>query len=469
MRVSTIVIGAGSLLALLVCCVPVEAADVPKTPAAESKTPATPVKPAATAAKPAATAPAAAVKSTAVTAKPAAVPAKAPVTPAAPVKTAAVTPKPVAPMAKPQASVPLTPAAKVADLNLWLYVHPATNMLAGMDWQKAKSSPTGRMFARQFAAQAGQLQGAGQAMALLDNVDRILISTNGQAASESGQPPVVVALEGRVDRAQLKKMMPAGTALERFKGADLLVPPTSKEPEMLAALVNDHLVLIGDRDSLGRVLEAGSGTRNVELLERATALSAQCEIWLVSAVSPSVAAGGSMPGMKQWDDVESMDFGIALQKGLGIRANLVTKNEESAKSLATMTQLIASMASQQSKDSPDLASVARSLMVKSEGTKVHIQLDVPLAQLERGMVQMRASTTGTGKRTLESFLGMQPSGQMPPGLRPAVKGLPESAAMAPMTMAVPAVPAVPQKRTIRISGMEDGPKEITYMTGGTKN
>ncbi|MGJ5816218.1 hypothetical protein [Paludibaculum fermentans] len=451
MRVSTIVIGAGSLLALLVCCVPVEAADVPKAPAAQSKAPALPVIPSATAAKPAAAA------------------AKTPATAAAPVKAAVAAPKPSAPVVKPQPAVPVTPVAKVADLNLWQYVHPSTNMLAGLDWQKAKSSATGRMFARQFAAQAGKLQGAGQAMALLDSVDRILISTNGQLASESGQPPVVVALEGHIDRAQMKKMMPPGTALERFKGADLLVPPASKEPEMLAALVNDRLVLIGDRDSLGRVLEAGSGTRNVELLERATALSAQCELWLVSAVSPSVAAGGSMPGMKQWDDVESMDFGIALQKGLGIRANLVTKSEESAKGLATMTQLIASMASQQSKDSPELASIARNMMVKTDGMKVQIQLDVPLAQLERGMVQMRASAATTGKRTLESFLGMQPSGQLPPGLRSAVKGLPESAAMTPVVMSAPPVPLVPQKRTIRISGMEDGPKEITYMTGGTKN
>ncbi|MGC4054165.1 MAG: hypothetical protein QM757_34195 [Paludibaculum sp.] len=430
MRVSTIVIGASSLLALLVCCVPVKAADVSKPPAAESKVPVPAAKPA--------------------------------------VKPAAAAAKPAAPVAKPQPVAPVTSAAKLADLNLWLYVHPSTNMLAGIDWQKAKTSPTGRMFARQFAAQASKFQASGPALALLDNVDRILVSTNGQAASESGQPPIVVALEGRVDRALMKKMMPPGTALERFKGADLLVPPASKEPEMLAALVNDRLVLIGDRDSLGRVLEANSGTRNVELLERATALSSQCEIWLVSAVAPSVAAGGSMPNMKQLDDIESMDFGIALQKGLGIRANLVTKDEESAKGLATMTQLIASMASQQSKDSPELASLARSLMVKADGMKVQIQLDVPLAQLERGVMQMRASAATTGKRTLESFLGMQPSGQMPPGLRPAMKGFPESSAAAPVTVAVPAAPAVPQKRTIRISGMDDGPKEITYTTGGTR-
>ncbi|WP_321471925.1 hypothetical protein [uncultured Paludibaculum sp.] len=414
MRTSTIVVGAGSLLALLICCVTVEAADVPKAPVAEAKAPA----------------------------KPATVPTKA-----------AVAAKP---------AVKAQPVQQ-SEVNLWQYVHPETNLLAGLDWQKAKTSPTGRMFARQFAAKAGQMRGAGQAMALLDNIDKILLSTNGQMAAEGGQPPVVLALEGRIDRALLKKMMPPGTALERFKGADLLVPPRSKEPEMLAAIVSEHLVLIGDRASLGRVLEVGGGTRNVELLERATALSAQCEFWMVSAVPPSMAAGGSMPNMKQLDDIESMDFGVGLQKGLDIRANLVTKSEDAAKGLATMTQLLSSMAGQQSKGSPELANLARNLAVKTDGVKVQIQIDIPLAQLERGVAQMRASATSAGPRTLESFLGIQPSGQLPAGMRPAVKGLAESALVRPVA------PAVPQKRTIRISGMEDGPKEITYMTGGGKN
>lgn len=388
MRASTIVIGASSLLALLVCCAPVEAAQ-PSKPAVE--------------------------------------------------------------------------------VNLWQYVHPDTTMLVGLDWQKAKNSATGRLFARQLASKSGQWTSSASAQALLDSVDRILISTNGQTAEELGQPPVVVALDGRMDRAQLKKLMPVGTAMERFKGADLLVPPRSKEAEMLAAIVSDRVVLIGDRDSLGRVLDAGTGTRNVDLLERATALSAQCEFWLVSTVPPSRAVGGSMPNMKQLDDIESMDLGLALQKGLEVRANLVTKSEDSAKGLATMAQLLASMASQQAKDSPELASLARNLMVKTDGMKVQVRMDVPLAQLERGLVQMRASSaTGSaaGKRTLESILGIQPSGGMPPGLR-ASREQTESAAMTAVTVAQP--PAVPQKRTIRISGMDDGPKEITYTSGGAGN
>lgn len=229
---------------------------------------------------------------------------------------------------------------------------------------------------------------------------------------------------------------------------------------MLAAIVSERLALIGDRESLGRVLETPSGTRNVDLLERATALSAQCEFWMVSTVTPSRAAGGSMPNMKQLDDIVSMDFGVALQKGLGIKANLVTKDEAAAKSTATLAQLVASMASQQAKGSPDMANLARSLVVKTDGVKVQIQLDVSLAQLERGMVQMKASAATTGRQTLESLLGVQPGGQLPAGLRPVAKGLPGNAVMAPM---------VPQKRTIRISGLEDGPREITYTTGGARN
>ena len=63
----------------------------------------------------------------------------------------------------------------------------------------------------------------------------------------------MVAVEGRVDRASMKKLMPAGTAVERFQGVDLFVPPKGQDTDMLLALVSDRVALIGDRDSIKRI------------------------------------------------------------------------------------------------------------------------------------------------------------------------------------------------------------------------
>lgn len=365
---------------------------------------------------------------------------------------------PATPAPRVAATPPITPSPAV---NLWNYIHPDTQVLIGVDWQKAKNSATGRMFARQLASTAAQFKSSGPAFEIFERLDRFILSTNGRQVSGPGdQPPALIAIEGRLAKADIRKMMPAGTALERFKGVDLLVPPRGKENDMLMAIVNDRLALIGDRDSISRVLDttAGSspGPRDVSLLERATLLSSQCEIWMISTVPPSKASGGSLPAMKQLDDIDSLDFGLSLQKGLGLRANLIAKDEDSAKALATLTQLMASMATQDPKQSPEFVNIARSLKVKSEGKAVHMSMDVPLAQLERGVAQMRASASTVGKKSLESFLGMSPAGGLPPGLRPTVTA-------SAIPMAPPAPPPPPQKRTIRISGLEDGPREITYV------
>jgi hypothetical protein len=358
------------------------------------------------------------------------------------------------------------PAPPAPTVNLWNYIHPDTQVLIGVDWQKAKNSPTGRMFARQLASSTAQFKSSGPGLDIFARLDRILLSTNGRQSSGPGdQPPVLIAIEGRLAKADLRKLMPAGTALERFKGVDLLVPPKGKETDMLMAVVNDRLALIGDRESIGRVLDspAGSaaGPKDVSLLERATQLSSQCEIWMISTVPPSKASGGALPAMKQLDDIESLDFGLSLQKGLGLRANLVAKDDDAAKGLATLTQMMASMASQDPKQSPEFVSIARSLKVKSEGKAVNVSMEVPLAQLERGVAQMRASASTTGRKTLESFLGISPSGGLPPGLRPAVTGATVTASAA--AMVPPAPPPTPRKRTIRISGLDEGSREITYV------
>lgn len=342
------------------------------------------------------------------------------------------------------------PPALTAPANLWQYVHPDTRFLAGVDWQRAKNSATGRMIARQLVGKGQQFASSGAALAILDHFDRLLISTTGREIESPGQqPPVVVAVEGRVDRASIRKLMPPGTAVERFKGVDLFVPPKGQDTDMLLALISDGVALIGDRDSLTRILDAPTGTRDAALLDRAMQLTVQCEMWMVSAVPPGQAAGYSLPAMKQLDDIESMDLGVSLGKGLGLRANLITKTEDSAKGLATLTQLITSMAAQSPQQSPELTAIMKNLDVKTDGKAVRIAMDVPFAQLEKGMLTVKSATQTAGKRTLESFLGMD---------------LPSHAADAmparPVIVAVRPLP--PQKRTIRILGLEEGPKEIVY-------
>lgn len=356
--------------------------------------------------------------------------------------------------------------------DLWKYMHPGAKFIAGVDWLKVKNSPTGRMFSKQLAAQGAKFKSSGPGLAMFDQFERLLVSGIQAAPGDApGSAEVIVAAEGKLDRAALKKTMPAGTALERFKGIDLYVPPKSPQGEMLLAVVSDRLALFGDRASIAQALEQTSGAADQALVQRAAGMAAKCEIWMVAASLGKGAAEGGSPAMKQLEDIESMDLGIQLQRGLGLRANLITKSADSAKGLAMLAQLVTSMSMQKQQQTPEVAAIIRGLRVNVEGTAVRVSLDVPLAQLERGVIQAKASAQQMGQKTLESFLGMQPSGQLPPGLRPAVKGVKEVTVQG-QTVTLPLPPPqpdVPKTRTIRIVGGDDGEKEVTYTTGGKRN
>jgi len=330
-------------------------------------------------------------------------------------------------------------------VELWRYTHPETQVLVGVDWGKARTSATGKMLARKLAG-TGALKAAPVPLDLSDKIERVLISTSGAVTAADAQPPVVVAVEGRFDRVSLKKTMPAGTASERFQGVELYVPPKSKAGEMLLAVVSEQVLLLGDRASLGRVL--ASKGYDGPLKARAAQLAGQCEIW-------AVAEGGM--NVKQLDEVKGIDFGLTLQKGLGLNLRMVTESEEAAKKLGALGQLVSGMVAQDAKQNPEISAVMKSLSVKTEGATLQMSLDVPLATLERGVTEMASSFRSTGPPTLESLLGMRPQGGLPPGLRPVARPAGVVVSTAPVT------PAVPQKRTIRIQGGEDGPKEITYV------
>jgi hypothetical protein len=300
-------------------------------------------------------------------------------------------------------------------------------------------------------------------MALLDRTERVLVTApvfDGDRMMKDA--PVLIVAEGAYDKAEFKKLMPVGTAVERFKGADLYLPPKSaNDEELLMAHVGDRFALFGTRETLAMALEGGGGVRDQALLERATRMASQCEFWIVAVAPPSALAPSSAKGPKQMEDIESMDLGIALSKGLGVRLNMEMKTVESAQGMAMIAQLLGAMAAKESKNSGELASALRGMKVVTEGKTLKMALDVSEAQLQASLVKMETVAADAGRRTLESFLGMtSPSSQQAAVQTPAVQEGGVAMAAPP-----PAPPPPPQKRTIRILGLEEGEKEITYKTG----
>lgn len=347
----------------------------------------------------------------------------------------------------------LAPNVRAAD-PLWNYTHPDAKVLIGIDWQRAKSSPAGQMIRRQLQATALPPVAAGKGLELFDSVQRILISAPGELSGNTGESPVLIALEGRLNPAALRKSMIPGTAVERFRGHDLLIPPRGQKQDLIACLVSDTLTLLGDRPSIELALAEPSGLRDGALRDRAQQMAFQSEIWMIADAPPMKSAPGDAanPLAAGLNDLKTMDFGLSLAKGLGLRMNLEFPDAAAAQQMALGAQVLTSMMVGGPSTPPELAKIARALQVEQVGAKLKMTLDIPIDVLEKGVIQAKSGFAESGPAAIEGLLGIRPA----PG--------PVAGVRAP---AAPPVPREPVKRTIRIVGAEGGDKEITYTSGGS--
>lgn len=354
----------------------------------------------------------------------------------------------------------------------WAYTHPGSKVLIGVDWQRAKSSSTGQMLRRQLTELSGARMDISKGFDFIETVDHILISTPGELTGAAEASQVLIALSGKVDAAMLRKTMIPGTAVERYRGIDLLIPPRGAEgQDMIAALVNESLTLIGDRASIEAALGEGQGMIDLELRNRAAQLAGTCEIWMIAATPPvrPEAAASAAPFVSGLDQLLAMDLGVSLANGLGLRMNLEFEDAASAQSLAMGTQMLTSMFGSGNGAPPEIAQIARGLQIEQTGSRLRMNLDIPLDVLEKGVLQARSGIEEAGPRTLEGLLGMRPGSGALAGVRPSVKGAAEpltATAAAPPRR--PAAPAQPVTRKIRIVGLEEGEREIEYTVGGRR-
>lgn len=360
------------------------------------------------------------------------------------------------------AALILAPGVQAAD-PIWAYTHPEAKVLIGVDWQRAKSSPTAEMIRKQLIGLGGPGMDMAKGFDFIESVDRILLSAPGELGGTASESPMLLVLQGKVDHAALRKSLIPGTAVERYKGLDLLIAPPGKDgQDLIAALVSDSITLLGDRASIELALEDGHGLRDEALLARAEKMAASSEIWMIAATPPMKTPAGGEPNplASSFDELQSMDFGISLAQGLGLKMNMEFSDAASAQSLAMGAQMLTSMMMSSDKNTPEMAQIARSLNIEQTGSTLQVNVDIPLELLQKGVIQARSGIEESGPRTLEGLLGIGPKPGAIAGVRPTVSG-----AIEPVQ---PAWPREPETRTIRIVGLDDGVREINYSVGGKR-
>ena len=338
---------------------------------------------------------------------------------------------------------------------VWQYIHPEASILVGGDFKKVQSSPLWRQLKQELAG--AQVKTDGEAV--FEMVDRFLLSAPELPTAE--RTPVLICIEGTFDRARLRKALAPGTGVERFMGVDLFVPPKIRKTDMLLAVLNDHLGLIGTRDSLESALK---GTKvSSPLIERAKALNAHNAIWTVSdAALVEALASPSSPAVMR--DVDHLDLAIALEKGLDVSIYLGAKTPAAARSIAAMAESAKYLVSSQSGSPQPGAGLLKEMNVVVAQNEVRLSWFLPAAEVQRSISDLKAGLMEMGMKAMASMAASgRPSLGWLDAARPTVKMPPQPAVV--VAAASQAPPNQPEKRTIKIVGLDNGDKEVVYTTG----
>ncbi|MGQ9915936.1 MAG: hypothetical protein ACUVS7_00830, partial [Bryobacteraceae bacterium] len=217
--------------------------------------------------------------------------------------------------------------------------------------------------------------------------------------------------------------------------------------------VQDNLMLIGDRESLGLILAGKGGAREPDLFGRAVRLAGDNELWMVACPAQDAQAASPARG-DPLRDLRSMELAVSLLDGLRIQASLEAATAGAAQNLAGLLQLAGAMGGGNA-----ASAWLRRMQTEWKDNVLNLSLAIPAEELERGIESGKEAVRHAGRRALESWLAGN-LGNPGVGLPPLswAKATPPSA-----PVHVPEPPSQPRIRTIRITGAESGPSEIHYL------
>lgn len=309
---------------------------------------------------------------------------------------------------------------------MWQFAPADTRAFIGIRWHNIEGSVTGRAL-RQPLADAGF---AGMPFSgILKDIDEAVMASPGKQPDdpEDKEAPVLIRVSGRFRTGELERMMAAqGAHAQLYR--QKRVYRQKKDSDMAVTVLDERTFLLGDAPSVFAALdrlEWPSPAAN-PLLASAAELRADYDIWALFAVAPTELAGRLVPDLPLIEDAHGLELGISLRNGLDLRLGLDTDSEESATKLADELRKALKLAM---KDlSADMAAAAKKIQIAADKSGVRLTLRLDAAEVERSLAE--AAKRGNADR-------------------PAVA----------VTMPARPPPPVP-KQTIRIEGLEDGPKEI---------
>jgi hypothetical protein len=308
---------------------------------------------------------------------------------------------------------------------LWRFAHPQAKALIGINWKVVRDSQAGQMMRDKLESGIGE---AIPGIEFLNDLDEALISSPGITEGR-GEPPALIAVRGRFDRARVKDLLVRYGARKQMYGASVIYRPKGESGRDFAiAQVDDRTLLLGDVGSvlagIDRAKSEWNGGDANPVVERAQRLEASYDFWALFTAPGAL----SMPGAHMPPDAREMEAGISFHNGLSMEVRLDTASIDIARHMAVDLSKAMKLVSKDQDGQPGWAEIVKKMHVWADGAAVRVS------------VRMGGEDLAKATRLWE------------------VARAKRETARAQAQVDVKPVP--PQRKTIRIDGLDEGPRDI---------
>ena len=227
---------------------------------------------------------------------------------------------------------------------------------------------------------------------LLNDIDRVLISSPGDsAAEESTDPPVLVAIRGRFDPVKVRRLFTRmGAAPQLYNSFQVYRPPAKDAKDTAWVLLDARTILLGDARSIFAALDRNQFTllppQNARMMARASELDAKYEIWVMMNAAEVMSSDrlATLVQASVWaPDAQDFELGINLSSGLTADATLRFSSEATAKRRATELIRATTLTAAEQGVSAQVHDIARKLKFRPDGSTTKISLRLTPLELVR--------------------------------------------------------------------------------------
>jgi hypothetical protein len=346
-------------------------------------------------------------------------------------------------------SVLLAPvvATGQSDPALWRFVYPNAKALISIDWARIRQSPAGVMIREKWLA-PGALP-AIPAMELLNDVDRVLISSPGKTNDDddAGESPILVAIHGHFDAAQVHQVFTRlGAKPQSYNSFQVYRPQGKNAKDTAWVFFDAATILYGDAPSIFSALDRSRfmspPLETGSLVARATELDANYELWVIldaSEIMASDQVAALFQGGEWASEAQGFEAGVHLRAGLAADITVRFSSDDTARRVTAELTRVMSVAAKDRSASGPVPDLAKKLKFNLDGSATKISLRLNERDLERSAEAFRA------------------------GYKASVEAENTGTASAPPpASAMPPKPVSLKPAVIRIEGLDGGPREIPY-------